>query len=179
MAAFVFGTLGPIPGYYVFTPLYAQSFNDKPAEGLKIFYVNRGFVPEEVRKKEGDKLGAGPEERVIVTGLFREAEKPSGVAKFFALINQPNDNIWYRRDPTEFGPYKEGKFKTNNLYFDWYIDRSASKNLDEYPRGGTTKIDFNNRHLGYAFTWFGLAMTLVGVWLAFSMRKRNASESTN
>jgi surfeit locus 1 family protein len=42
-------------------------------------------------------------------------------------------------------------------------------------RGGTTRIDLN-RHLEYALTWYGLALTLIGVYAAFAMsRLRNSS----
>ena len=33
------------------------------------------------------------------------------------------------------------------------------------PRGGTTRIDLPNRHLEYALTWYGLALTLIGVYM--------------
>ena len=35
------------------------------------------------------------------------------------------------------------------------------------PQGGETLVDFPNNHLGYALTWFGLAVALAGVFVAF------------
>jgi surfeit locus 1 family protein len=35
------------------------------------------------------------------------------------------------------------------------------------PRGGVTALELPNRHLEYALTWYGLAATLAGVYLAF------------
>ena len=36
------------------------------------------------------------------------------------------------------------------------------------PKGGVTRLDLPNRHLEYAITWYGLALTLVGVYAAFA-----------
>ena len=36
------------------------------------------------------------------------------------------------------------------------------------PRGGVTRLDLPNRHLEYALTWYGLALTLIGVYGAFA-----------
>ena len=36
------------------------------------------------------------------------------------------------------------------------------------PRGGVTRLDLPNRHLEYALTWFGLALTLIGVYGVFA-----------
>ena len=38
------------------------------------------------------------------------------------------------------------------------------------PRGGVTRLDLPNRHLEYALTWYGLALTLIGVYGAFAGR---------
>ena len=46
------------------------------------------------------------------------------------------------------------------------------------PRGGVTRLDLPNRHLEYALTWYGLALTLIGVYAAFAasrLRIRAAS----
>ena len=37
-----------------------------------------------------------------------------------------------------------------------------------FPKGGVTRVDLPNRHLEYAITWYGLALTLIGVYLAFA-----------
>jgi surfeit locus 1 family protein len=37
-----------------------------------------------------------------------------------------------------------------------------------WPQGGVTYVALSNRHLEYAGTWYGLALTLVGVFVAFA-----------
>jgi surfeit locus 1 family protein len=44
-----------------------------------------------------------------------------------------------------------------------------------FPRGGATVINRSNRHLEYAVTWYGLALTLVGVFWAYA-RSRSSVE---
>ena len=53
----------------------------------------------------------------------------------------------------------------------YYIDSFAIEGRD-WPKGGTTRLNFTNRHLEYALTWYGLALTLLGVWFAFSLPRR-------
>ena len=47
------------------------------------------------------------------------------------------------------------------------IDADATPNPGGWPRGGQTIIDIPNNHLSYALTWFGLAVVLLGVYLAY------------
>jgi surfeit locus 1 family protein len=39
------------------------------------------------------------------------------------------------------------------------------------PAGGVTRLDLPNRHLEYALTWYGLALTLIGVYAAFAVSR--------
>ncbi|MGE0410058.1 MAG: SURF1 family protein [Amphiplicatus sp.] len=157
LAARVFGTLDGEAGFFLFTPLDAPA----AAGGRRFVYVNRGFVPERV-------AGAASEPRgeVVVNGLFRRAETPSGLAALFRPDDEPADNLWFARDPLrlavrhgiETAPY--------------YIDSSGAENSGAWPKGGTTRLDFPNRHLEYALTWFGLAAALAGVYAAASFERR-------
>jgi surfeit locus 1 family protein len=36
------------------------------------------------------------------------------------------------------------------------------------PQAGETRMAFTNNHLGYAFTWYGLAAALVAVFASFA-----------
>ena len=45
------------------------------------------------------------------------------------------------------------------------------------PKGGVTRISLPNRHLEYAVTWYGIALTLIGVYLAFAISRLRASPS--
>ena len=51
------------------------------------------------------------------------------------------------------------------------IDQDASSVPGELPQGGETVLDIPNNHLSYAFTWFGLAAGLLGVYAVFAWRR--------
>ena len=156
----VFGLLDGRAGAYIFTPLLRVETGEPLTA---IVYINRGFAPQTLRDAEiwPQTLSRGDQ---YVEGLFRIVEQRSGIAGTFRPLDSPEKNQWYVRDPALFA---------TNAGLDapsYYIDSFAIEGVD-WPKGGTTRLDFNNRHFEYALTWFGLAATLLGVWLAFSLQK--------
>ena len=128
-------------------------------------FVNRGFAPQAASAPEARADGRVAGE-VTVTGLFRAAERPAGLAKLFRPADQPAQNLYFTRDPAAFAA------PNGTADSGYYLDSDGADNPGVYPEGGTTRLDFPNRHLEYALTWYGLAATLVGVFLAFSLRRR-------
>ncbi len=154
----VFGTYDGDPGVYAFSPLALTPMAAAP--GLTV-YVNEGFVPQ-------DRRGAiaTPAGEETVTGLFRYAEKPTPPASWFRPAGKSEDGLWFVRDPQDFA--EDAGLETAP----YYVDEFAVAGRD-WPKGGTTRLDFNNRHLEYALTWFGLAGALIAVWIAFSLKRQD------
>ncbi len=140
-------------GYWVLTPLVLDSG--------AIVIVNRGFVPLERRDSATRREGQieGP---VAVIGLLRIPEIPN----WFTPANEPARGAWYRRDPAEiamhFGLARVAPFM---------IDADATPIPGGLPQGGETRLVFANNHLGYALTWFGLALALLGVFTVFAWQR--------
>lgn len=143
-------------GYFVMTPL-------RTTDG-SIVLVNRGFALEGWCGRDGG-CASGPTSQVTITGLLRMSE-PSGVVRH----NDPAHNSWYTRDIpaiaaarglTHVAPY--------------FIDQDASPNTtaQDWPKGGTTVINFPNNHLSYLITWYLMALlTLVaGVYVGYDEYK--------
>jgi surfeit locus 1 family protein len=130
-------------GFWVLTPLRTH-------EGFTVL-VNRGFVPPEWRDGPATKARVAGE--VTVTGLLRMTE-PKGA---FLHANDPAANRWYSRDVAAIGAARA--LRDVAPYF---IDADAPANSTELPRGGLTVLAFPNNHLVYAFTWFALALMLLG-----------------
>ena len=133
------------PGYLVLTPL-------RLSDGAYVI-VNRGFAPQALR----DRVAAPAQDEsdeTIVTGLMRSSEPRN----WFTPPDDPTHGQWFTRDPaaiaTALGLERAAPFT---------IDADAG-NPGDLPQGGETILAFPNNHLGYAFTWFGMALALVGVF---------------
>jgi len=143
----------PIQGYYLLTPL-------KLPNGA-IVVVNRGFVPTDLRDpaRRPDSLPSG---EVTITGLVRAPE----ARNTFTPDDDPARNQWFARDPQAIAAAHKLERVAPFL-----IDADASPNPGGWPRGGQTQLTLPNNHLQYAFTWFGIALTLIGVFAAFAWRR--------
>jgi surfeit locus 1 family protein len=149
----------PLQGYYLITPL-------KLATGA-IVMVNRGFVPTDLRDpaRRPESLPSG---EVTITGLVRAPEARNS----FTPDDDPARNQWFARDPQAIAA-------AHNLerVAPFLIDADGSPNPGGWPRGGQTPLTLPNNHLQYAVTWFGIALTLVGVFAAFAWRRLQGLDS--
>jgi surfeit locus 1 family protein len=145
-------------GYWVLTPLQLsdQSF----------VIVNRGFVPLD-RKDPASRADSQPKGEVTVTGLLRLPEQPNA----FTPANDPARRAWFFRDPVEIA----AAFKLAPVA-PFLLDAMDVPRPNALPQPNETKLDFVNNHLGYALTWFGLALTLIGVFVAFARQRLRSAE---
>ncbi|MEP3048572.1 MAG: SURF1 family protein [Roseibium sp.] len=162
-----FGKFGG-PGVMAYSPF-------KTTDGW-IVLINRGFLPQELPENERAHFLKPPEGISEITGLMRLGEKPNWTTP----ASNPNDRIWFARDTDAMG-------KTLGIEAQFLAPYSID--LDKrytpssgLPQAGETIVRFKNDHLGYALTWFGLAATLIGVFLAYAAtilwpRKENAKDA--
>lgn len=146
------------PGFYIFTPLLAQDGS--------IVMVNRGFVPTGLRDPATRAEGIlnGP---VTVTGLVRAPETRTS----FVPENDPGRNEWFVRSLGDMARARGLK-----RLAPFYVDADATPNPGGWPLGGQTRLSLPNDHLQYALTWFGLALTLIGVFGIFAWRRLTGRE---
>ena len=108
---------------------------------------------------------------------------PSATPGLFAAQNDPTHNIWYWPDLAAMtasafagGPRKRRGGPQAARTLPLVIEADAKPAPPGgLPRGGVTRLDLPNRHLEYALTWYGLAATLVGVYLAFAISRLRAA----
>jgi surfeit locus 1 family protein len=141
-------------GWHVYTPLELQP------DG-RIVWVNRGFVPDE-RRDPATRRQGHPPGKVEVTGIVRV---PHGRTAF-TPDNDVARNLWYWPDVAAMHGSAFGGATPPVLPF--WVDADAAADPAGLPRGGVTRLDLPNRHLEYALTWYGLALTLIGVYTAFA-----------
>jgi len=141
-------------GYHVLTPLREPTG--------RIVFVNRGFIPAELRDRakrdEGEIAGT-----VRVTGLLRLP--PVGKPAWFIPANRPDLNYWLWVDLPAMAA-ADGLADTTPFY----IDADASPNPGGWPKGGVTRLDLPNDHLQYAITWFALAIAMGVIYVAYHRR---------
>lgn len=154
--AHVFGTYEGQAGYYAF-----QAMRLDDGSG-RLVLVNRGFVPQDARAE----FYPLPNAEQLV-GIARQYAPETGLAAAFAPKNRPEDGVFFTRDLQALAAYLTPGEEAN------YLPLAVDSTLPtELPRGGTTRIDFRNAHLGYAITWYGLAVGLIGVVGALSLKRR-------
>jgi surfeit locus 1 family protein len=135
----------------------------------RVVLVNRGFVP--ARPDTKPPAIATPAGRQTVEGIVRAPDH----GNYFLPTDDPAHHEFFRRDPAILaGPLGLALAPTGPL---------ASFTIDALRAGdrltapvGLDIADFiaqvPNKHLSYAFTWWGLALTLIGVYLAFLLSSR-------
>ncbi len=131
-------------GYFMLTPFTMT-------DG-KTILVNRGFSPPD---KDNTPMGAA-----TVQGVLR----PLREKRYFSPENQPEKNLWFYEDMA-----KLSEFYGVNL-LPAVVEATGKRERGHYPIPNTGEISLRNDHLGYAVTWFSLALVAV-VMYGFYRRK--------
>lgn len=136
-------------GYEVLTPL------TRTGTGVgQIVLIDRGWVPID-RKDPATRREAATEGEVMVRGFARvdlDARWP------VTPTNDPQKNIWYSVDYAAMG-------ETRGLYMrPLVVVADATPNPGGLPVGLNAPPPLTNRHLGYALTWFALALALAVIY---------------
>jgi surfeit locus 1 family protein len=139
-------------GVHVLTPLVT---ND---DGVVL--IDRGFVP--LASKPPETRAAGQVEGdVAISGIVRL----EGERNMFTPAADERQRIWYWRDiqgiAQDLGV---------TLIAPIVIVADQPANPGGLPRFPGYRVDIPNNHLQYALTWFGLALTLAGVYLVYHVR---------
>jgi surfeit locus 1 family protein len=53
----------------------------------------------------------------------------------------------------------------------FWVDLDPVASGTGWPRPGQTRLTIPNNHLGYALTWFGIALALIGVFGSWAWRR--------
>lgn len=139
-----------LQGYYVITPFLRD-------DGATVL-VNRGFVPTEL-KAQADRASGLIAGETTITGILRASE-PRGM---FVPAPDPARGEWFNRDVPGIAAARG----LGNVA-PYLVEADAVPGQTSWPRGGQLRVDLPNNHLQYAFTWFGIAACLVGVFGVFA-----------
>lgn len=140
-------------GFHIYTPLELTP--------NRVVWVNRGYIPAALKDAATRAEGqvSGP---VTIVGLVRLP----GEHNTFTPANDVARNVWYWRD---LSALNASAFSADVTAAPVMVDAEAlPANPGGWPEGGTAIVTMPNRHLEYALTWYGLAATLIGVFVAFA-----------
>lgn len=158
-AMFMIGRqMGMESGYYVVTPLVLE-------DDGRIILVNRGFATPDKHEHPGGAVTISniskPEGITTVSGLLR----PLREKRYFSPKNDPVRNIWSYEDIKAVGE----KLGQEPLPLVLEVVGEHEKGISPMPNDG--QVIFRNDHLGYAVTWFGLALVSVVMFIAYYKKK--------
>lgn len=135
-------------GYFVTTPL-------KLVGGGTVL-VNRGWTPRGQESK--------PQGVQMVTGVIR----PLREKRYFSPANDEQKNLWFFEDIPAM------QRLSGETLAPVALETVGKYQANVYPIPGDGKISLRNDHLGYAITWFALAV--IGL-VMFAIYHRNPSTS--
>jgi surfeit locus 1 family protein len=137
------------PGYWVFAPARLA--------GGALVVVNRGFVPEG-RQNPATRAAGEITEKSDLVGVLRWPESPG----LFSPKNDPAHNLWFVRDPGAIAAAKGWGEVAPFL-----VELESPQPPGGLPQVGALKANLRNEHLQYAITWFGLAVVVGVMFLAW------------
>lgn len=143
-------------GYDLITPMIL--------EGGGTVLVNRGWVPKAWPEKT-DLPRRRPAGTVERTGILRAGGKAGNP---WIPDNDPGRDQWYFTDVAQMAA-KAGVKDPRPFV----IELSPGREQAGYPKGPHASHQIRNKHLEYAITWFGLAATLVVIYVMYHIRRRN------
>jgi surfeit locus 1 family protein len=147
------------PGFWILSPFETR-------DGA-IVLVNRGFVPRDWR-------APAPRPGREITGLLRLPEPGGG----FLRRNDAAAGRWYSRDVDAIAAAR-GLINVAPFFVDEEAGAGPAAGAAAnsaaasgatlgasaaWPKAGLTVVRFRNQHLGYALTWFGLALMCAGAF---------------
>ena len=126
----------------------------------KTILVDRGFV----RQEQIPTLTSGQGERLDqpIVGVLRKGD----ARNFLTPVNLPAQGLWYWRDIPAMAKALGADNPAPTFLM---LERPAPKAFGPTPAPVPAEIP--NNHLQYALTWFGLAASLLGVYLASLWRR--------
>jgi surfeit locus 1 family protein len=140
-------------GFWVFAPA-------RLADG-SVVVVNRGFVPSKLADPNVHYDEADPA-IVSVTGVTRWPDS----RQWFTPKDKPAENVWYVRDPATIATAKNW-----GPVAPFYVEQELPvPQGGGWPRPGKIVVNLPNNHLQYVVTWYGLALVLVVVFAAWTLK---------
>ncbi len=140
-------------GFHIIVPM--------EVEKKKLILFDTGWVPL-AKKEKNKRLNNLIKEKKIFTAVIRLP----GRKGYFQPDNDNIKNFWFFVEPKLME--ETISMKLENKFYLEAVDNGPNG----YPLGNQTRIYLRNNHLQYAITWFLIALSLIGVFIFASIRKK-------
>ena len=140
-------------GFHIIVPM--------EIEKKKLILFDTGWVPL-AKKEKNKRLNNLIKEKKIFTAVIRLP----GRKGYFQPDNDNIKNFWFFVEPKLME--ETISMKLENRFYLEAVDNGPNG----YPLGNQTRIYLRNNHLQYAITWFLIALSLIGVFIFASIRKK-------
>lgn len=161
------------PAWSVVTPLTLSTpLGASGTFPLSTVLVIRGAVPD-MKKAPATRAAGNPDGALEFVGRVR-----LGHVGAFSSAENAAKNEWYEFDiegmrkaltmTSADGSAAGPPHNAIASVAPFYIEAETATGGPQGPQPELNKVNLSNRHLEYALTWYGLAITLLGVYLAFA-----------
>ena len=140
-------------GFHIIVPM--------EVEKKKLILFDTGWVPL-AKKEKNKRLNNLIKEKKIFSAVIRLP----GRKGYFQPDNDNIKNFWFFVEPKLME--ETISMKLENRFYLEAVDNGPNG----YPLGNQTRIYLRNNHLQYAITWFLIALSLIGVFIFASIRKK-------
>lgn len=154
-------------GYYVMAPfIYNYDGN--------AILINSGFMAGEHDAVLAELKANEVLNPTIVEGVLRVPHAP----RTFTPDSKPENNLWTSEDIGAIQQYLATKGAQYNL-LPYVIEVTAEEPMKgkALPHANTAKLRLRNDHLGYAVTWFGLALVNMIMFYFFCWKREEAPKN--
>ncbi len=138
-------------GYFLYAPVNRD-------HGMAVL-VNFGWIPH-----ASPDVPELPERVSNLTGVLLASATPGTMT----LANEPDKGDWFLADVHEMAVHF-GLSTKEYYHFRVFADHVGVP--ESLPLGGQVRVDIPNDHLEYALTWYGLAASLLGIFIAFGIKR--------
>ena len=143
------------PGLMVITPFVLQDGS--------VVAVSRGWIESEYRAPHTRAAGlfTGPQ---TLEAMYRRAIPVGGLRASILPENDTHKNTWYTLDLPAMAAFVDLPMHTEYYFMD-------AREGDPMPYGRQWIFRISNNHLQYAITWYALAFCLIGMYVAFGVKR--------
>lgn len=142
-------------GYHLFTPL-------RLADG-RVVLVNRGWVPA-AKKDPATRPESLAEGEAAITGMIRIGADRN----YFTPTSDAKKNIWFGRDVAAMA----SAGGLDNVA-PATVDAIGAQDPHHLPIAFSGEITLYNQHLTYIFTWYGIALAVLVIFLVYHYKRQD------